>query len=86
MMSMFREAIGDYDPNPAHYAIAELGCPAITMNVDGLHQKAGTQNVLAIHGDIPTQKEIDSFWYPYIPFEKPILYGDVTLVIIRLLR
>lgn len=42
-------------PNPAHYAIAELErrglvrC-VITQNVDSLHQRAGSQNVIEFHG------------------------------------
>lgn len=47
----------DAQPNPAHYAIAELeklgklDC-VITQNVDGLHQKAGNSGtrVLELHG------------------------------------
>jgi len=42
-------------PNRAHVALAELErCLAlellVTQNVDGLHQKAGSQNVLDLHG------------------------------------
>lgn len=45
----------DVDPNPGHYALAELenqgGLAAIiTQNVDGLHQAAGSQNVVEFHG------------------------------------
>lgn len=42
-------------PNPAHGALAELetmGClkAIITQNIDGLHQQAGSQRVLEVHG------------------------------------
>lgn len=42
-------------PNRAHVALAELeGCVElellVTQNVDGLHQKAGSRNVLDLHG------------------------------------
>jgi NAD-dependent deacetylase len=40
-------------PNDAHIALAEYNVPIITMNVDGLHQKAGSKHVLAIHGEFP---------------------------------
>lgn len=40
-------------PNDAHLALAEFDIPVITMNVDGLHQRAGTKNVWAIHGNLP---------------------------------
>jgi NAD-dependent deacetylase len=44
-------------PNPAHYAIAELeeefdNFTLVTQNVDGLHQRAGAENVIEIHGNI----------------------------------
>jgi NAD-dependent deacetylase len=44
-------------PNPAHYALAEMErripfFNLITQNVDGLHQRAGSQNVLELHGNI----------------------------------
>ena len=44
-------------PNPAHYKLAELEkegkVKAVrTQNVDGLHQEAGSKNVLELHGSI----------------------------------
>jgi len=44
-------------PNPAHLAIADLQADArlgdlITQNVDGLHQRAGSQAVIELHGNI----------------------------------
>jgi NAD-dependent deacetylase len=44
-------------PNPAHLTIAamERALPdftLITQNIDGLHQRAGSQRLLALHGDI----------------------------------
>ncbi len=52
-----RGLIAKVKPNPAHDAIAELErrAPAftlITQNVDGLHQRAGSKNVLEVHGSI----------------------------------
>ncbi len=45
----------DAEPNPAHYALAELEkmgklSAVITQNIDGLHQRAGSKNVFEIHG------------------------------------
>jgi len=42
-------------PNPSHYHIADLelrnhSSLVVTQNVDGLHQKAGTQGVSDLHG------------------------------------
>lgn len=44
-------------PNNAHLAIAELEKQGkikaiITQNIDGLHQKAGSENVLELHGNV----------------------------------
>ena len=44
-------------PNPAHTALANLEkqgklCAVITQNIDGLHQAAGSKNVLELHGSI----------------------------------
>ncbi len=44
------------EPNPGHTAIAELEKFAkvvvLTQNIDGLHQKSGSTNVLELHGSI----------------------------------
>jgi NAD-dependent deacetylase len=56
-----RELIAAKQPNPAHYALAELEqrlssrkarFRLITQNVDGLHRMAGSQLVTEIHGNI----------------------------------
>ncbi|GIV90096.1 MAG: NAD-dependent protein deacylase [Chloroflexus sp.] len=44
-------------PNPAHYALAELDryvprLTLITQNIDGLHQRAGSRNVIELHGSL----------------------------------
>jgi len=52
--------LGDIDktvPNSGHYALAELEASGIlrctiTQNVDGLHEKAGTKNLLEYHGSL----------------------------------
>ena len=47
----------DAEPNDAHLALAKLEemgklKAVITQNIDGLHQKAGSKNVLELHGSI----------------------------------
>ena len=47
----------DAQPNAAHHFLAELEksgklTAVITQNIDGLHQAAGSQNVLELHGSI----------------------------------
>lgn len=54
-----REIIAAAQPNAGHFALKELEARAaaftlITQNVDGLHQRAGSRNVLEIHGSIWT--------------------------------
>lgn len=46
-------------PNPAHYALAELESKGIlkavlTQNIDGLHQRAGSKAVFEVHGSLMT--------------------------------
>ena len=46
-------------PNPAHQALAELEKAGrlqsiITQNIDGLHHKAGSKNVIEMHGTLRT--------------------------------
>ncbi len=52
-----RERIAQAKPNPAHDAIADYGrrkprLQVITQNVDGLHQRAGSADVIELHGSI----------------------------------
>ena len=47
----------DAKPNAAHYKLAELERAGklkavITQNIDGLHQKAGSREVLELHGSV----------------------------------
>ncbi|MBI9110528.1 NAD-dependent deacylase [Maridesulfovibrio ferrireducens] len=44
------------EPNPAHFALSELEASGnikgvITQNIDGLHQRAGSVNVIEFHGN-----------------------------------
>lgn len=52
-----REMVRRVQPNPGHYALAELArrvprLTLVTQNVDGLHQRAGSRGVLEYHGNI----------------------------------
>ncbi|HZQ55984.1 MAG TPA: NAD-dependent deacylase [Bryobacteraceae bacterium] len=52
-----RSMIAQVKPNPGHAALATLERRAntftlITQNVDGLHQQAGSEDVLEVHGSI----------------------------------
>jgi len=59
--AMRRLKAGEVDPNPGHFALAELGrrirnFTLITQNVDGLHQKSGSPGVIELHGNITRVK------------------------------
>ena len=53
-----RQIIRKAQPNPGHLALAEIERRAgerftlVTQNVDGLHDRAGSRNVVKLHGDI----------------------------------
>src|SRR2546425_10074653 len=56
-----RKLVADAQPNPAHLALAEMEnifaqFQLITQNVDGLHQRAGSRNVIELHGNIARPK------------------------------
>ncbi|HWI81692.1 NAD-dependent deacylase [Ramlibacter sp.] len=60
-----RAMIAQVAPNAGHRALAEFArrhpgrLTLITQNVDGLHQRAGSQGVLALHGNIAQDKWLD---------------------------
>lgn len=52
-----RKLVGGVEPNAGHRALVDLESrvPCFTLatqNVDGLHRRAGSRNVLELHGDI----------------------------------
>jgi NAD-dependent protein deacetylase/lipoamidase len=51
------EALGGAEPNDGHFALAELEerswiRAVVTQNVDGLHQRAGSREVVEVHGSL----------------------------------
>jgi NAD-dependent deacetylase len=59
-----RKLVADANPNPAHLALAEMErrfpqFQLITQNVDGLHHRAGSRNVIELHGNITRTKCFD---------------------------
>jgi len=55
--SMRRLMAGEVQPNPGHFALADIEhrvryFSLITQNVDGLHQRAGSKNIIELHGNI----------------------------------
>lgn len=74
-IAKMKEACDAATPTAAHYALAELGYPVITMNIDGLHEKAGTKRLYPIHGRLPTDAELNADNLPKL-MNIPVLYGD----------
>jgi NAD-dependent deacetylase len=60
-----RRLISQTSPNPGHHAIAELenhfeDFIVITQNIDDLHRKAGSRNLVEVHGNIFRYKCFDA--------------------------
>lgn len=58
--------MGSARPNPAHLALAQLEAAGrlkavITQNIDGLHQRAGSRQVLELHGHLRTATCLNCF-------------------------
>ena len=56
-----RRLISRSEPNPGHFALARMenvvrAFTLITQNVDSLHKRAGSRNVIELHGDIMKNK------------------------------
>ena len=52
-----RDLVAKAEPNPGHRALAELAervpkLTLVTQNVDGLHQRAGSADVIEFHGNL----------------------------------
>lgn len=59
-----RELVGGAQPNAGHTALAQLAArlrpfTLITQNVDGLHQRAGSLDVIELHGNITRTRCFD---------------------------
>jgi len=60
-----RELVARARPNPGHLALVELArrvprMDLFTQNVDGLHQRAGSRDVLELHGNITRDRCFDN--------------------------
>ncbi len=53
LMRMSEKRLSNAEVNPGHEAIASVpNAVVLTQNVDGLHRKAGSENVIEIHGNL----------------------------------
>lgn len=79
--NMRRRDVLQAQPNAAHVGLAELekhfNVHIITQNIDDLHERAGSTNVLHLHGEIfKMRSEIDEALIYEI--RKDILLGDIA--------
>jgi len=73
-----RSLIAQAVPNAAHFSLAELasskpGLTLVTQNVDGLHQRAGSESVVEFHGNIARNRCFDCSTIAASPAESDAL-------------
>lgn len=77
--NMRRKNVRDADPNAAHYGLAALqddfDVHIVTQNIDDLHERAGSKNVLHLHGEILKMRSEQNEELIY-PIEDEIKMGD----------
>lgn len=82
--NMRRKRLMEVEPNHAHRLIAELekwhDVTIITQNVDNLHERAGSSNVIHLHGELAKVTSSDDRNNPdcikELPLDIPIRIGD----------
>ena len=82
--NMRRKRLLEIEPNHAHRLIAELekwhDVTIITQNVDNLHERAGSSNVIHLHGELAKVTSSDDRNNPdcikELPLDIPIRIGD----------
>ena len=76
-----RKNVLDAEPNAAHYGLAELekdfDVTIITQNIDDLHERAGSTNVVHLHGEIFKMRSEKSHEFIY-GIKGDIKMGDVA--------
>lgn len=76
-----RKAAMEAQPNPGHLALVELekyyDVVIITQNVDDLHEKAGSKNVIHLHGELTKCRSTVDETLIYDIGGKEIKLGDV---------
>lgn len=77
--NMRRKNVQQAEPNVAHHGLADLqndfDVCIVTQNIDDLHERAGSQNVLHLHGEILKMRSEDDEELVY-PIEGEIKFGD----------
>jgi len=64
------------EPNAAHQAIARMAdAVVVTQNVDGLHARAGSRNVIELHGNIFRERPSGAHMRPDVVWFGEMPYG-----------
>lgn len=75
-----RRQLKDVDPNAAHFALAKLeehfDVTLITQNVDNLHERAGSKNIIHLHGQLTQAKSTAHPGFVYEIGYDDINFGD----------
>ncbi|CAI9429451.1 NAD-dependent deacetylase [Candidatus Ornithobacterium hominis] len=75
-----KKQLKDVEPNAAHYFLKTLEDDfeviIITQNVDDLHERAGSKNIIHLHGELKKARSVfnDEIAFEY---EKDIQWGDL---------
>lgn len=76
-----RRQLKEVSPNSAHYILAELenyfDVFIVTQNVDDLHERAGSSNVMHLHGELLKVKPLNAE-FPILEWTEDLHLGDQT--------
>ncbi|WP_407535270.1 SIR2 family NAD-dependent protein deacylase [Elizabethkingia miricola] len=75
-----RRQLSEVNPNEAHYILAELqkdfDVHIITQNVDDLHERAGSENIIHLHGELKKVRPVNDE-ESIVPWEGDLNLGDL---------
>ena len=81
-----RAKLADAQPNEAHLILAELekeyDVCVVTQNVDNLHERAGSTNIIHLHGELTKVRPEDTYTdmdYWSEKYVQDIGYGSIKL-------
>jgi NAD-dependent deacetylase len=76
-----RKQLAEVEPNEAHLILAELEAfyevTIITQNVDDLHERAGSSNIIHLHGELKKARPVNSD-SEIIPWNNDLNIGDFS--------
>lgn len=76
-----RQQLKTVEPNAAHFALAELekhhDVTIITQNVDDLHERGGSKNVIHLHGELKKVRSVQDESLIY-EWDNDVRLGDIA--------